>query len=59
MLLRKTWELNTHHACENICYFVSRMRACFSLASTAEHDPMRTYVTNSLIFNYNLLTNRE
>jgi hypothetical protein len=56
---KKVKELNTHHACENICYFVSRRRACFSQAQNAEHDPMRIYVANSLIFNYNLLTNQE
>jgi hypothetical protein len=59
MLLRKVWKLNTQHASENICYFVNTIGACFSLAQNSEHDPMRNYATNSLIFNYNLLTNQE
>jgi hypothetical protein len=58
MLLRKVWELITLHAWENVI-FVNRIGECFSLAQNSKHDPMRNYVTNSLIFNYNLLTNQE
>jgi hypothetical protein len=58
MLLRKVLEINTHHACENVI-FVNMIGACFSPAQNSEHDPMRNYVTNSLIFNYNFLPARN
>jgi hypothetical protein len=39
--------------------FVNRIGAYFFLAQNSEHDPMKNYVTDFLIFNYNLLTNQE
>jgi hypothetical protein len=58
-VLRVVRELNTHHAWENVCYFCQQDEGIFSLAQNAAHDPMRICVKNSLIFNYNLLTNQE
>jgi hypothetical protein len=31
--------------------FVRKIGACFSLAQNSEHNPVRNYVTNYLIFN--------